>query len=358
MKVLVTGGQGYIGRVLTPMLRRAGHDVVVVDSDLYERCDFGAGSHAPSLEFGSAEGSGFLRKDIRDLERRELEGFEAVIHLAALSNDPLGDLDPRLTYEINHLATVRLAELAKEAGVGRFIFSSSCSTYGAAGTAILDETANFNPVTPYGRSKVWAEQGVRALEGAGFATVVLRHGTAYGVSPRMRFDLVLNNLVAWAHTTGRILLKSDGTPWRPLVHIEDISRAFLAVLEAPLEAVRNGVFNVGRTDENHQMHDLARIVAETVPGCRVEYAAGAGPDPRCYRVNCDLLPARVPDFRPRWDVRMGARELYDSYRETDLEPAEFEGPRYQRVAHIRKLLEEGIIDAELRFHGNRSVELV
>ena len=283
-RVLITGHMGYIGTMLTPMLEDAGYEVVGMDSDLYRDCTYGnAPPNAPSL-----------MKDIRDAQVEDLIGFEALIHLAALSNDPLGNLDPDLTYEINYLASVRLAEVAKEAGVKRFLFSSSCSTYGAAGESVLDEMATFNPVTPYARSKVLTEQAVAKLADDRFSPVFLRNATAYGVSSRLRFDLVLNNLVAWATTTGRVYLKSDGTPWRPIVHIEDISRAFIEVLEAPIEVVHNQAFNVGQTSENYRISELAEIVQETVPGCRIQYAEGAGPDKRSYQVDCSKLAQALP----------------------------------------------------------------
>ncbi|MBT3390754.1 MAG: SDR family oxidoreductase [Chloroflexi bacterium] len=339
MRVLVTGHLGYIGTILTPMLLAAGHEVSGLDSDLYARCTFG--------EFSPQVLNNF--KDIRDVELDDVKGFDAVIHLAGLSNDPLGDLNPALTYEINHRASVRLAELAKAAGVKRFLFSSSCSTYGAAGEEALDESGEFNPVTPYGRSKVLVEQDVALLADENFSPTFLRNATAYGVSPRLRFDLVLNNLVAWADTTGLIYLKSDGTPWRPLVHIEDISRAFLAILEAPIEKIYNRAFNVGRSAESYRIRDVAEIVAQTVPGCRVEYAPGAGPDKRTYRVNCDLIQRELPLFQPAWDIRRGALELYEAYQRVGIQQAEFEGPRYKRIAHIRQLIADDLLDENLRW---------
>jgi nucleoside-diphosphate-sugar epimerase len=339
VKVLVTGHQGYIGTILTPLLARAGHEVTGLDTDLYRSCTFGA----------AMTGAPTINKDIRDVEAADLAGFDAVIHLAGLSNDPLGDLNPALTYEINHAAAVRLAKLAKEAGVARYIFSSSCSTYGAAGDDLIDETADFNPVTPYGDSKVQVEIDVAKLADDRFTPTFLRSATAYGVSPRLRFDLVLNNMVAWAFTTGRVYLKSDGTPWRPVVHIEDISRAFLAVLEAPREAIHNQSFNVGRSGENYRVRELAEIVKDVVPGCRIEYAPDAGPDKRTYRVACDKLPQTLPGFQPQWDARRGAEELYRAYVNVGLTVDEYEGVRYKRIAHIKHLIAGGHLTDALRW---------
>jgi nucleoside-diphosphate-sugar epimerase len=339
MRVLLTGHKGYIGTVLAPMLLAEGHDVVGLDSDLFEHCTFGK----PAREIPQ------MRKDIRDVRVSELAGFDAVLHLAALSNDPLGDLNPLLTYEINHLASVRLAQMAKAAGVRRFLFSSSCSVYGAAGDDMLDERAAFNPVTPYGESKVMVERDVARLADAQFCPTFLRNATAYGASPRLRFDLALNNLVAWALTTGRVYLKSDGTPWRPIVHIEDIARAFVAVLRAPEELVQNQAFNVGQSAENYRIGELAEIVRATVPGCRVEYAPDAGPDRRCYRVDCGKIARVLPWFAPEWDARRGARQLYEAYTRVGLQLEEFEGARYKRIDHVRRLLADGLLDSALRW---------
>jgi nucleoside-diphosphate-sugar epimerase len=330
--------------VAAPMLATAGHEVVGLDSGLFDGCNFGE-LPAPVPE---------LRKDLRDLGERDLEGFDAVVHLAALSNDPLGDLNPCLRPEVNYRASVRLAELAKAAGASRFVFSSSCSTYGAAGDHFLDETAELKPVTAYAESKVRVEREVSRLADDRFSPVYLRNATAYGVSPRLRLDIVLNDLVASAFATGRVLIKSDGTPWRPIVHIEDIMRAVIAVIEAPRAAIHNECFNVGLTEENYRISELAAIVEQTVPGCRIEYAAGGGPDKRCYRVDCGKIRQAVPSFRPQWNARLGARQLYDAYRIIGLTAADLEGTRYIRLRRIRELLAAGVLDASLRWHAAHS----
>ena len=339
MNVLVTGDRGYIGTVMVPMLIAAGHHVVGLDSDLFESCTFG--ETMPEIRT--------IRKDIREVTPDDFEGIDAVIHLAGLSNDPLGDFQPELTYEINHLGTVHVAKMAKQAGVKRFVFSSSCSNYGAAGEIPVNELSELNPVTPYGMSKVLAERDVTLLGDDTFCPTFLRNATAYGVSPRLRFDLVLNNLVAWAVTTGRIYIKSDGTPWRPIVHIEDISRAFLAVLDSPAERVFNQVINIGRTQENYRISELADIVGEVVPNCRIEYAPDGGPDKRCYRVDFAKSADVLPNFQPQWTARRGAQELYEAYQRVGLELDEFEGERYKRIAHIKQLIAQDRLDLSLRW---------
>lgn len=347
MRVLVTGHHGYIGSVLVPVLTGAGHEVVGLDTFYFEGCDFGP----PVVAVPS------VRKDLRDVTRADLDGFDAVVHLAALSNDPLGSLDPALTEDINLHASVSLAGAAKEAGVNRFVFSSSCSLYGVAGDELLTESAVFNPVTPYAASKVRFEHELGKLADDRFSPTCLRNATAYGVSPRLRTDVMVNDLVGHAHLSGNVLIKSDGTPWRPLVHVDDIAAAFLAVLQAPREAIHNEAFNVGRTEENYRVSEVAAMVREAVDGSAVTYAAGGGPDPRCYRVNCDKLPQRVPAYRPRWTVRRGIEALYASYNANGLQRGDFLGGRYVRLEHVRRLLNAGELDGDLRWkRGSPRIE--
>jgi nucleoside-diphosphate-sugar epimerase len=343
MKVLVTGHHGYIGSVAAPMLHAAGHDVTGLDTYFYEGCDFiPEGAHVPSL-----------RLDVRDVTPELLEGYDGIVHLAALSNDPLGELDAELTREINYGSTVELARKAKEAGVRRFVFASSCSMYGASGTDdLMTEEAPLRPLTAYAESKVRAEEALSNLADADFAPTFMRNATAYGASPRVRFDVVLNNLAAWAFTSGKVRIMSDGTPWRPLVHVRDISAAAAAALVAPVERVSNQAFNVGANAENYRVRELADIVHQTFPDCEIEYAEGAGPDPRSYRVDFSKLANTVPDARPTWTARDGARELLDAFRSVSLGPDGFD--RYTRLPRLRSLLDDGSLDEDLRWVGARA----
>lgn len=337
MKVLVTGHLGYIGVEAVTVLRAAGHDVVGLDIGFFNECDFAA----PPDQIPE------IKVDLRDVKASDLKGIDAVVHLAALSNDPLGDLNPNITYDINQHGSVRLAKAAKEAGVSRFVFASSCSLYGAGGDGFLDETAAFNPVTPYGESKILVEQALSKLADDSFAPMYLRNATAYGVSRRLRGDIVVNNLVGHAVTTGKVLLQSDGTPWRPLVHIRDIIAAAAAGLTAPKDSIRDQAFNIGKNGENYRIREVANLVAEIVPNCEVTFAAGATADKRDYRVDFTKAETKLPGFKATWTLRDGIKELYEAYKKS-LTAAEWAGPRYFRLKTVKGLQDRGLIDSNLR----------
>jgi nucleoside-diphosphate-sugar epimerase len=340
MRVLITGHDGYIGSVLFGMIRDAGHDVVGLDARLFDGC---------SLDGNAAEND-WLRFDVRDVVVEHLRGFDAVIHLAALSNDPVGHLDPKRTYEINHLASVRLGVHAKRAGVQRFVLASSCSLYGAASPDdLLTEEASINPVTPYGESKVRAERDLSTLADDGFSPIFLRNATVYGYSRRLRLDLVVNDFVASAFTTGEVLIKSDGTPWRPLVHVGDVARAALAAIEAPRETVHNQAFNIGRTKENYQVRDIADVVKDALPGTHVTYADGGAPDTRCYRVDFSKAEEALPGFAPIWTLPDGVQELVEAYRRHGLKKEDLSSSRFIRLRRIQALQEAGRLGSDLRW---------
>jgi nucleoside-diphosphate-sugar epimerase len=345
MRVLVTGHQGYLGSVLVPLLGAAGHDVVGLDVGYYATGTLGpVPDPVPTL-----------RVDLRDVTTEHLAEVapDAVVHLAALCNDPLGDLDAGLTYDVNHRATIRLARAAKEAGVPRFLFSSSCSLYGSgAETAALDERAEFAPLTPYGESKILSERDLAPLADDDFSPVFLRNATAYGFSARLRGDLVVNDLVGHALLTGEVKLRSDGMAWRPLVHVDDICAAFLALLEVPRERVHGRAFNVGRTSENHLIRDVAALVRELVGGT-VTYASGSGADARNYRVSCDLIAREIPEFRPQWTVARGIEQLVEKYRRYGLLLGDLMGERHQRLLRINALRASGALDDRLRWRVPR-----
>ncbi len=345
-RILVTGHNGYLGSVMTPLLLEASYDVVGLDTGYYAECTL----------VPEAVGIPGIQKDLRDVTAKDLEGIDAVIHLAALSNDPIGDLNAEWTEAINFHASVRLAELAKAAGVGRFLFSSSCIMYGMSEAMMVDEESPLDPKTLYARSKVQSEQAIARLADETFSPTFLRNGTIYGVSPRMRFDTVLNNLVGAAVTTGKIVLHSDGSPWRPVAHAQDVARAFLHVLEAPIDVVHNQAFNNGEANMNHQIRDVAEAVARLVPGCRIECLASPDADQRTYKTDFGKFARTFPEFRFTWTVEQGARELYDNFKVIGLTYDDFVDRRFTRLKWLRYLLDSGRLDGSLRWQAIAAIK--
>ncbi|MEU0462439.1 NAD(P)-dependent oxidoreductase [Amycolatopsis sp. NPDC006131] len=339
MRVLLTGHKGYLGTVMAPVLAAAGHEVTGLDSGLFDECVLGPAPQDPPGH----------RVDLRDVTPEQVSGVDAVIHLAALSNDPLGALAPELTYEINHKAAVRLARLAKDAGVSRFLYASTCSVYGASGGAdLVNEDAPLRPVTPYAESKVLVEDDLHELADDDFSPVYLRNATAFGFSPRLRADIVLNNLVGHACLSGEVLVLSDGTPWRPLVHAKDIARAFAAALVAPRQAVHDKAFNIGTERNNVTVAEIAEQVVEAVPGSRLRITGEAGADPRSYRVDFSRFRAAIPGFACEWSVKDGAVELVEAYQRHGLTHRSFE-QSFTRLARLKQHREAGAVDDTLRF---------
>lgn len=347
-RILITGHAGYIGTIMAGHFRESGYSVEGLDSGLFDGCDFG----------GAKTGSVERRRDIRDVRERDVQGFDVVVHLAALCNDPMGDLNPELTLDINHKAGVKLARIARDVGVQRFLFASSCSIYGTSADEVCNEDAPLRPLTPYASSKARSEEDISKLARPGFSPVFMRNATAYGLSPRLRTDLVLNNLSCWGYATGRVRILSDGGAWRPLIHVEDIARAFLAVIEAPVENIHNQAFNVGAGSANYRVRDLAAVVAESLPGCSVESAGAGNADDRSYRVDFSKMAKLVPDFVPVWDARSGARQLYHAFRAAGIAGDELFGRSFTRLTHLKYLLESGGLDASLRWTQHEQAESV
>lgn len=339
--ILITGNTGYIGTVMTKFLQERSHKVVGLDSNYYKECDFYSINVRPFKQ---------IVKDIRDISERDLEGVTAIIHLAALSNDPLGEINPSLTHEINSVASVKLAKIARKLGIERFIFSSSCSLYGIAPNGKpLTEEGILNPITAYAKAKVETEKEISKLADDNFHPTFMRNATVYGISPVLRLDLVVNNLVVWAYLTGKVVIMSDGTPWRPIIHIEDLCRAFLVALEASVEEVHNQAFNVGINEENYRIKDIAKQVEEIVPNSCVEILDKTGQDERTYRVDFSKIKKTLPQFKPSWDLKKGIEELYQAYKDFDLTRKDFESPKYFRVTWIKYLIESKKLNHDLKW---------
>jgi nucleoside-diphosphate-sugar epimerase len=338
----MTGHNGYIGSVMAPHLMSAGFEVMGLDTGYFSEC-----SLVPDLRQVPA-----VKKDLRDLTAADLEGFDAVVHLAALSNDPIGNLNDSWTEEINYQASAKLAELARAAGVDRFLFSSSCIMYGASNAEVVTEESPLDPKTEYARSKVKAERALNALADKNFSPIYIRNGTIYGVSPRMRFDTVLNDLVGCATTTGKVVVYSDGKPWRPVMHVQDVARYFQLFLEAPKEKIHNQAFNSGANDLNHQIIELAQVAVATVPGARLEMQPRPGADQRTYKADFGKFARTFPDFRFKWNVRTGAAELYQACKQAGLTHADFTDKKFTRLKWLHYLLDSGRLDGSLRWKAN------
>jgi len=339
MNILITGNNGFVGSILTQLLLERGDQVIGLDTNYYSGCEFNDLQHSKVKQ---------VNKDIRNVSINDLENIDAIIHLAALSNDPLGAFDARLTNDINYLATVKLANAAKDAGIKRFVYASSCSMYGIAGEDAITEDSPLAPVTEYAISKVKSEEALSLMADDDFSPVFLRASTAYGIAPMLRCDLVVNNLTGWAYTTGKIRIMSDGTPWRPTIHVEDLGRAYIACLEAPIEIVQNQAFNVGQNKENYRIKDMAEVVKKIVPGCEVEYTYEHGSDSRTYRVNFDKISTRLKEYyKPLWDIEKGVRQIYEAYKSHGLTLEEFTGNKYIRLNQLQVLVDNKTIDESL-----------
>ncbi len=339
--ILVTGSAGYIGTVMMKFLKEHSLEAVGLDCNYYHGCEFYKNEKIPFKH---------ITKDIRDINEKDLRGISAIIHLAALSNDPLGEMNPSLTHEINYVASVRLAKLAKKSGVKRFIFSSSCSLYGISpDDQPIKEHGQLTPITAYAKSKVEAEQDISGLADSTFHPIFMRNATVYGLSGSMRLDLVVNNLSAWGFLNNKVAVNSDGTPWRPLIHVEDVCRAFIAAIKAPPEIINNQAFNVGLNAENYQVKEIARQVKEIIPGCQVKILNKTGPDERTYRVDFSKIRKALPEFKPIWSLKRGVEELYQGYENFGLTQKDFKSPKFFRMRWMNELIRSEKLDNKLKW---------